>query len=85
MAATEPRMRYASDRPEREGFTCAACGRHVVTAIEGLFASPKVGSPACFCDSACRQAAYRRRQAGVTEDAPPATLRRPTTLPAATA
>ncbi|MDQ6796612.1 MAG: hypothetical protein M3011_01070 [Actinomycetota bacterium] len=63
-------MRYASGDPERDGFTCGSCGRTVTTAIAGLFANPKPGSPARFCDSACRQAAYRRRRAGVAENAP---------------
>ncbi len=64
----DPAMRYASAAPEREGFTCGCCGRTVTTAIAGLFANPRPGSPGRFCDSACRQAAYRRRQAGVAEN-----------------
>ena len=67
-------MRDASDRPARQGFTCACCGRFVVTAVDGLFANPAVGSPRRFCDPACRQAAYRRRRAGAPENtAPPRT------------
>jgi hypothetical protein len=68
--ADDPVLRYASGQPEREGFTCEACGRTVVTAVPGLFANPKPGSPARFCDRACRQAAYRRRRAGIAENAP---------------
>jgi hypothetical protein len=63
-------MRNASERPPREGFTCNSCGRFIVTAIEGLWRSPKSGSARRFCDPACRQAAHRRRRAGVAEDAP---------------
>jgi hypothetical protein len=62
-------MRYASD-PARHGYHCAACGRHVLTAIDGLFHNPAVGSPARFCSPACRQAAYRRRRAGAPENTP---------------
>ncbi len=64
-------MRDASDLTGPQPFTCAACGRLVTTSIEGLFANPRVGSPQRFCDHACRQAAYRRRQAGVAENTPP--------------
>jgi len=63
-------MRDASDRPPREGFTCHSCGRFIVTAVEGLWRTPDVGSPRRFCDPSCRQAAYRRRRAGAAEDAP---------------
>jgi hypothetical protein len=62
-------MRYASD-PVRHGYHCAACGRLVVTAIDGLFQNPDVGSPTRFCDPSCRQAAYRRRRAGAPENTP---------------
>ncbi len=63
-------MRDASNRPAREGFTCDSCGRFIVTAVDGLWSAPTVGSPRRFCDPACRQAAYRRRRAGVAEDTP---------------
>ena len=63
-------MRDASPQPERTGYTRAACGRLNVTGVEGLFRPVRAGSPARFCDHACRQAAYRRRRAGVSEDAP---------------
>lgn len=63
-------MRDASQAPARQSFTCACCGHEVVTAIEGLFANPQVGSPRRFCDPACRQAAFRRRRAGAPEDSP---------------
>jgi hypothetical protein len=63
-------MRDASDPPAREGFTCPSCRRFITTAIEGLFADRRSGSPRRFCDAACRQAAYRRRRAGVGEDVP---------------
>jgi hypothetical protein len=63
-------MRDASETPARTGFWCATCGRFNVTAVEGLFRRRGAGSPQRFCDPACRQAAYRRRRAGVREDAP---------------
>ncbi len=62
------RLRNASEDPQREGFVCACCGRFRVTAIAGLFRNPQVGSAARFCSPACRQAAWRRRRAGVPEN-----------------
>jgi hypothetical protein len=64
-------MRNASSEPVRSELTCAHCGREIITAIEGLFYNPPVGSPRRFCEPACRQAAWRRRRAGVDEAAPP--------------
>ncbi len=61
-------MRDASDKAARHGFTCPVCARFTVTAVDGLFRNPGVGSPQRFCSPACRQAAYRRRRAGVPED-----------------
>jgi len=49
---------------------CECCGHSTVTAVEGLFVNPKPGSPRRFCSPACRQAAYRRRRAGVNESTP---------------
>jgi hypothetical protein len=69
-------MRNAYESPEHEeepqgtSFVCACCGRTVVTAVEGLYYNPAVGSKQRFCDQACRQAAWRRRRAGVSEAAP---------------
>jgi hypothetical protein len=63
-------MRDASKRPDQQGFTCDSCGRFIVTAIDGLWQARNAGSPRRFCDPACRQAAYRRRQAGAAEDTP---------------
>jgi len=63
-------MRDASQPPARRGFTCPVCGRFIVTAIEGVWSARSPGSPRRFCDPACRQAAYRRRRAGVTEETP---------------
>ena len=63
-------LRDASAEPGRTGFSCPTCGRFVVTAIDGWFRDPKHGSPRRFCDHACRQAAYRRRRAGVPETTP---------------
>ena len=36
--------------PERTSFVCACCGRTIVTAIEGLYYNPAVGSKQRFCD-----------------------------------
>ncbi len=69
-APTTGGMRDACEPPVREGFSCASCGRFNVTAVAGLFRQPRAGSPQRFCDPSCRQAAYRRRRAGVSEDAP---------------
>lgn len=63
-------MRDASDRSDREDFACPVCARVIVTAVDGLYRAAAVGSPRRFCDAACRQAAYRRRRAGVAEDTP---------------
>jgi hypothetical protein len=54
----------------RYGFTCQACGALVVTTIERVYHNPATGSPRRFCSPACRQAAYRRRHAGVAENSP---------------
>jgi len=53
-----------------EGFPCACCGRFIPTALPGLYRAPRRGSPQRFCSRGCRQAAYRRRRAGVSEHAP---------------
>jgi len=63
-------MRNASPPEKRISFVCACCRRTVVTAVEGLFYNPAVGSTQRFCSQACRQAAWRRRRAGIAEDAP---------------
>lgn len=63
-------MRDASPGPTRRGFTCACCGAFTVTAVDGVFANPRTGSPTRFCSPACRTAAWRRRQAGAAEDTP---------------
>ncbi len=55
----------------RTGFTCACCGREVVTSAGGISFGPATGSPRRFCSPACRQAALRRRRAGVAENTPP--------------
>jgi hypothetical protein len=62
--------RNASSQPARSELTCACCGKTIITAIEGLYYNPPVGSPQRFCSPACRQAAWRRRRAGVDETAP---------------
>jgi 23S rRNA G2445 N2-methylase RlmL len=60
-------MRDASNRPDRKVSICECCGSGTIIAIEGLFSNPQPGSPRRFCSPACRQAAYRRRRAGVAE------------------
>ena len=54
--------------PQRAGFICPPCGRFVPTEIDGVVLRTPTGSPPRFCSPGCRQAAYRRRQAGVGED-----------------
>jgi len=66
-ASRRPAERAPNEEPRRTSFVCACCGRTIVTAIEGLFYNPPVGSKRRFCGPACRQAAWRRRQAGVPE------------------
>lgn len=63
-------LRYASGQPARELFHCPSCDRDIVTAIKGLLSYRKSGSPQRFCSASCRQAAYRRRKAGVAETMP---------------
>ena len=43
--------------------------RHCLTVLD-----PDLRSDAEFCNSACKMRAYRRRQQGVDEDAPPLSL-----------
>jgi len=64
-------MRNASAEPARSELICACCGRRIVTAVDGLFYSPPVGSPRRFCSPSCRVAAWRRRRARVDESTPP--------------
>ena len=59
-----------SSTPARVGFVCPPCGRFVPTSVEGVVLRDGRGSPPRFCSPSCRQAAYRRRQAGVAEDMP---------------
>lgn len=63
-------MRDASDRAVPEVSRCECCGATTVIAVEGLFRNPEPGSPRRFCSPACRQAAYRRRRAGIAETTP---------------
>lgn len=63
-------MRDASDQPARTTFSCDCCATTIVTAVKDIFRNPKPGSPRRFCSPACRQAAYRRRQAGAAETTP---------------
>jgi hypothetical protein len=70
VATTAEILRDASAEFVREGFHCPSCNRDIVTAVVGLFRNPKSGSPQRFCSPSCRQAAYRRRKAGVPETTP---------------
>lgn len=54
--------------PKPVGFVCPPCGRWIPTEIDGVVLRARRGSPSRFCSPGCRQAAYRRRQAGVAED-----------------
>jgi hypothetical protein len=56
--------------PARVGFVCPPCGRFVPTSVGGRVLRVGRGSPPRFCSPSCRQAAYRRRRAGVAEDMP---------------
>lgn len=47
------------------GFTCQACGRLVVSDVDGLFHDPEHGSPQRFCGLA-----HCRRKAAVIENSP---------------
>jgi hypothetical protein len=67
--------RDASSRPSAArapltpvGFVCPPCGRFIPTEVDGLVLRSRTGSPPRFCSPGCRQAAYRRRRAGVAED-----------------
>lgn len=59
-------------RPEVNpvGFTCPPCGRFVRTGLDGVLWRARTGSAPRFCSPGCRQAAYRRRLAGVGENLP---------------
>ena len=59
-------VRKASSR--RVGYICPPCGRFIATEVDGWSLRATRGSPPRFCSPSCRQAAYRRRQAGVAED-----------------
>jgi hypothetical protein len=52
------------------GFTCPPCGRFVRTDLDGVLWRARTGSSPRFCSPGCRQAAYRRRRAGVDEALP---------------
>jgi hypothetical protein len=56
--------------PKPVGFVCPPCGRWISTGLDGLVLWAGTGSARRFCSPSCRQAAYRRRQAGVAEDLP---------------
>ena len=55
--------------PQRANFVCACCGRTVVTAVEGLYYNPAVGSKQRFCDAACRQAVGQPPRADTADNA----------------
>ena len=75
-APNGPGMRNAfplppnQDGSNRTGIHCQCCGRLIVLSVQGLFQTPARGSTQRFCDSACRQAAYRRRRANAPENTP---------------
>jgi hypothetical protein len=56
------------DGLKRTGLQCQCCGHEIVLAVESVFARTPRGSAQRFCGPACRQAAYRRRQAHVEEN-----------------
>lgn len=74
-AGPEPSLRDASatgprrGSPEAQpaGFICPPCGRFVATDLDGVLWRGRTGSAPRFCSPACRQAGFRRRQAGVDE------------------
>jgi len=68
--ADSNQMRDASPAPVRKGVTCASCGTFRLIAIEGLFSTPPSVHRSGSAQPACRQAAWRRRRAGVAEDVP---------------
>lgn len=71
----EPTLRDASPAGPRRGspegqpagFICPPCGRFVATDLDGVAWRARTGSLPRFCSPACRQAAFRRRRAGVDE------------------
>jgi len=69
-ASTTGRSDKKTAARPRVGFVCPPCGRFIPTVVEGVVLRAGRGSPPRFCSPGCRQAAYRRRQAGVTEDVP---------------
>jgi hypothetical protein len=77
-SSTEPRAARSRDASVvavdtaiavgRVGFVYPPCGRFMPTEVDGLVLRARWGSPPRFCSPSCRQAAYRRPQAGVAED-----------------
>ena len=53
---------------ELTGIHCQCCGRKIVFSVPNAWELTERGSTRRFC--ACRQAAYRRRRAGVPENTP---------------
>lgn len=68
--APASRKKTSSSPPEPAltGFVCPPCGRFIRTDLDGVLLPARSGSPPRFCSPGCRQAAYRRRRAGVAED-----------------
>jgi hypothetical protein len=66
--ASPTATRGRAQTSKRAGFICPPCGRFVPTEVDGIVLRAGTGSPPRFCSPGCRQAAYRRRQAGVAED-----------------
>jgi len=55
----------------RTGITCQHCRLPTTLTVKGVFHNPERGTQQRFCSPACRQAAYRRRLAGVPETTAP--------------
>lgn len=58
------------DGLNRTGFQCRSCDRVIVLSVEGIIHHTPRGTAQRFCTPACRQAAYRRRQAHAPENTP---------------
>ena len=65
--ASSTRPRIGPSEPQRVGFICPPCGRFIRTDLDGMLRRGRTGSPPRFCSPGCRQAAFRRRRAGVDE------------------
>lgn len=64
-SSTGPRT--GPSEPQHTGFICPPCGRFIRTDLDAVLWRARTGSPPRFCSPGCRQAAFRRRRAGVDE------------------